>query len=71
MADLRDSGAVEEDSDVVCVLFREGVYLPDAEKPKPWEAQPLDIIVDKNRHGMQGTVALNFCGINARITEAR
>lgn len=69
MADLRDSGAVEEDSDVVALLFREGVYLPDAEKPKPWEAQPLDIIVDKNRHGMTGTVNLNFCGINARVLE--
>lgn len=69
MADLRDSGAVEEDSDVVALLFREGVYLPEAEKPKPWESQPLDIIVDKNRHGMTGTVNLNFCGINARVLE--
>ena len=69
MADLRDSGAIEEDSDVVCLLHREAQYLPEENRPKPWEAQPIDFIIAKNRHGMTGTVTLDFYGINARIIE--
>ena len=69
MADLRDSGAVEEDSDVVCLLFRSAQYIPEDQRPKPWESQPLDFIVDKNRHGMTGTTTLNFCGMTARVSE--
>ena len=69
MADLRDSGAVEEDSDVVCLLFRGAQYLPEDERPKPWESQPIDFIVDKNRHGSTGFATLSFCGYNARIME--
>ncbi len=71
MADLRDSGAIEEDSDVVCLLFRGAQYLPENERPKPWEAQEIDFIVDKNRHGMTGLVQLSFCGMTSRITEVR
>ncbi len=69
MADPRDSGAIEEDSDVVCLLFREAQYLAEEHRPKPWEAQPIDFIVAKNRHGMTGTVTLDFYGMNARILE--
>ena len=69
MADLRDSGAIEEDSDVVALLFRETAYLPREQQPKSWEAQPLDIIIDKNRHGMTGTAAFSFFGGSARIRE--
>lgn len=71
MADLRDSGAVEEDSDVVCLLFRGAQYLPEEERPKPWESQPIDFVIDKNRHGMTGQVTLDFYGITARIVEGR
>lgn len=69
MADLRDSGAIEEDSDVVCLLHREAMYLSEEHRPKPWEQQPIDFIVAKNRHGLTGTVTLDFYGINARIME--
>lgn len=69
MADLRDSGAIEEDSDVVALLFRPAVYANEDEKPQPWEAQELQVIVDKNRHGGVGIVHMSFCGLNARITE--
>ena len=71
MADLRDSGAVEEDSDVVCLLFRSAQYAPEDQQPKPWQAQPLDFIVDKNRHGMTGITTLSFCGMTARVSEWR
>lgn len=69
MADLRDSGAIEEDSDVVALLFRPAVYLNEDERPKPWETQELQVIVDKNRHGTTGTVYMQFCGMNSRIME--
>lgn len=69
MAELRDSGSIEEDSDVVCLLFRESVYLPAKQKPKQWETQTIEIIVDKNRHGMTGTVFLDFYGATATISE--
>lgn len=69
MADLRDSGAIEEDSDVVALLFRPAVYANEEDKPKPWENQELQVIVDKNRHGSTGTVYMSFCGVNARIME--
>lgn len=69
MADLRDSGAIEEDSDVVALLFRPAVYANEEDKPKPWENQELQVIVDKNRHGGTGTVYMSFCGVNARIME--
>lgn len=69
MADLRDSGAVEEDSDVVCLLFRGAQYLPEDERPKPWEVQSIDFIIDKDRHGATGIVTLNYCGYTSRIME--
>ena len=69
MADRRDSGAIEEDSDVVCLLFREAEYRPKDKQPKPWELQTIDFIVDKNRHGMTGIVQLEYCPMNARILE--
>lgn len=61
MADLRDSGAIEEDSDVVCLLYRD--RLPGA----AWE--PIFFIVDKNRHGTTGTLQLGFYGTFSRIAE--
>ena len=69
MADLRDSGAIEEDSDVVCLLFRESQYLPEEERPKPWEVQDIDFLIEKNRHGMTGRVTLDYYGPNCRIME--
>lgn len=69
MADIRDSGAVEEDSDVVCLLFRGAQYLPPEKQPAPWATQEIDFIVDKNRHGVTGITTLNYCGYNSRIWE--
>ncbi len=71
MADLRDSGAIEEDSAVVCLLFREYQYLPENERPKPWEDQEIDFILDKNRYGTTGIVTLTYNGAASRISERR
>ena len=50
LSDLRESGAVEQDSDVVMLLHRD----PDEEK----RAGEVDVIVDKNRHGPRSCVTL-------------
>lgn len=68
-ADLRDSGAIEEDSDVVCLLFRKGAYAPDGEKPSGTEVQPISLYIDKNRYGDAGAVELNYVGAYALITD--
>lgn len=69
LADLRDSGAIEEDSDVVCLLFRPAQYAPEDQRPKPWEPQQISFILDKNRHGMTGIISLSYCGMTSRIGE--
>ena len=62
MADLRDSGAIEEDSDVVCLLYRERLH------GAAWE--PIEFIIDKNRHGTTGILELGFYGPYSRIAES-
>jgi replicative DNA helicase len=54
LGDLRDSGALEQDADVVIFIYREDVY--DAGS-RPGEA---DIIVAKHRNGAIGTVTMTF-----------
>lgn len=53
MSDLRESGAIEQDADVVIGLYREGYYNAECEEPNVSEA-----IVLKNRKGQTGTVKL-------------
>ena len=55
LADLRESGALEQDADVVMFIFREEVY-----DPKPENAGQAEIIVAKHRNGPIGEVALTF-----------
>lgn len=69
LADLRDSGAIEEDSDIVALLFRPGMFGPKDQRPKPWEQQPLLFIVDKNRHGPTGETTMAFIAQTGRVCE--
>ena len=69
MADLRDTGAIEEDSDVVMLLYRDEYYKDKEEQKRPWEPQPLDVIVDKNRHGSEGKVTFDFTPENYKFVE--
>lgn len=55
LSDLRESGAIEQDADVVVALYRDGYYNKESENPNLAEA-----IVLKNRKGATGTVYLNW-----------
>lgn len=69
MADLRDSGAIEQDADAVILLHRPAMYEPG--EVKPWEAQTLSAIVAKNRHGSTGKLDFDFYGSSGIIREHR
>lgn len=64
LADLRESGSVEQDSDIVIMLNREDVY--DLESPRAGE---LDMYVEKNRNGPRGMATLAFQGHYSRIDD--
>ena len=55
LSDLRESGAIEQDADVVIGLYRDGYYNKQSENPNLAEA-----IILKNRKGATGTVPLNW-----------
>ena len=72
LADLRESGSIEQDADVVMFVFREAYYL-EKKEPRPatiehaeWQAKMNEvsnlaqIIIDKQRHGPTGNVMLEF-----------
>jgi replicative DNA helicase len=64
LADLRESGSIEQDSDVVILLHREDAYEP--ESPRAGEA---DFIVAKHRNGPTATVTVAFQGHYSRFKD--
>jgi replicative DNA helicase len=54
LSDLRESGAIEQDADLVLFIHREEMFNPEGEKGK------AQIIVGKNRHGATGNVPMTF-----------
>jgi replicative DNA helicase len=81
LADLRESGSIEQDADVVMFVFREEYYLQNKE-PRPgtpeyekWQLEmslvhgKAEVIIGKQRHGPTGTVELQFEGQFTRFSD--
>jgi replicative DNA helicase len=72
LADLRESGSIEQDADVVLFVFREEYYVErrqpreNTEEHKQWQQEmdlvtgKAEVIIGKQRHGPTGTVRLQF-----------
>ncbi|MGO1183190.1 MAG: replicative DNA helicase [Micrococcaceae bacterium] len=63
VSDLRESGSIEQDADMVILLHREDIY--DKESPRAGEA---DLIVAKHRNGPTKTIVLGFQGHYSRFS---
>ena len=81
LADLRESGSIEQDADVVMFVYREAYYL-ERKMPKQgsieyaeWQSKMndvhglADIILGKQRHGPTGTVKVEFEGIYTKFKD--
>ena len=62
LSDLRDSGAIEQDADVVMFLYRNEYYKTDAAPGENNAANIAEVIIAKNRHGSTGTVKMGWIG---------
>ena len=58
MADLRESGSIEQDADIIMFLYREGYYNKNSEKA----SNLTELIIAKNRSGVTGTLEFLFQG---------
>lgn len=73
LADLRDSGSIEQDADVVMFIYREEYYLErgnDADRAKRIDVQGhAELNIAKQRHGPTGQVKLRFDGPTTRFSD--
>ena len=71
MSDLRESGAIEQDADVIMFVYREAVYCEDCRKPdvtcSKGHERNAEIIIGKQRNGALGTIELTFIGEHTRF----
>ena len=61
LSDLRDSGAIEQDADVVMFLYREEYYKTTRD-PDQKEGNIAEVIIQKNRHGSTGNIKMGWLG---------
>ncbi len=57
ISDLRESGSIEQDADLILFLYRDDYYNKNSE-----DAGKVEVIVAKNRHGQQETIKLAWLG---------
>jgi len=64
LSDLRESGSIEQDADIVLFIYRDDVYNPETDRPNI-----ADIIVAKHRNGPVGTFSLYFQNSQTRFRD--
>ena len=63
LSDLRESGSIEQDADVVMFLYRDEYYKTASnDAPEQQESNVAECIIQKNRHGSSGTVKMGWIG---------
>lgn len=62
LSDLRDSGAIEQDADIVMFLYRDEYYKTAGEPGSEADSSIAEVIVAKNRHGSTNTVKMGWIG---------
>lgn len=71
LSDLRDSGSIEQDADIILFLYREGYYQQSENTPNEEIDQSRAIcMVAKNRHGNTCEIPLHWSGATTRFTAA-
>ena len=76
LSDIRESGSIEQDADIVAFLYRDDYYERAGEKEEGLPNNKVEVIIEKNRSGARGTVELifqkeynKFSSISKRIEE--
>ena len=65
MSDLRESGAIEQDADLILFIYRDEVYFPE----KPESKGTAEVIIAKQRNGPIGKVNMTFLGEHTRFED--
>lgn len=63
LSDIRESGSIEQDADIVAFLYRDDYYMREGSEDVPEEGMEnniVEVIIEKNRSGARGTVKLLF-----------
>ena len=68
LSDLRESGSIEQDADIVLMLYRESYYDSEKDETVVVDNDKAQVIIAKNRHGGTGEVDLHWNGMYTRFS---
>ncbi len=68
LSDLRESGSIEQDADIVLMLYRESYYDSEKDETVVVDNDKAQVIIAKNRHGGTGEVVLHWNGMYTRFS---